>query len=470
MHRVVFYEPASGRPEAFGHFPMPRLGTVILGTMLRNAGYEVSVYVDSIRPPRTEDLLAADLVGISTITVTAPRAYEVARELRAKGVPVVLGGPHVTFMTDEALENADYVFRGEAENSIVRMVEAIATGTGLESVPGLSFRRDGQVFHNDPAEPVGDLDELPAPDFSLIVSDRRGWLPSVVVPVQTSRGCPYDCSFCSVTKMFGHKYRYRSSELVLDELTDLLAKLPRMDGRRGRFFFYDDHLAASRTRLNELLEGMLSRGLRLRWSGQVRADIADDEKLVALMRRAGCKTLYIGVESVNPAALEEYNKQQTLAEIEASIRVIRKHGIRVYGMFVLGSDADTVETVRATSAFARGTGLNSAQFLTLTPLPGTRCYERLEEEGRILHTDWERYDTHNVDFRLARMEREELQSAVEQVVRSFYSVPRILSDFLRLRLRDGVEKIINRVLHLKAARSWRDSAGPRSSAPSEPAP
>lgn len=446
--RIVFYEPAARYPHVFQRFHLPRLGTVILGTILKRAGYDVSIYVDGIRAPKMQDFLDADLVGISTITSTAPRAYRVAQAVRARGVPVVLGGPHVTFMPEEALNFADYVFRGEAENSIVRLVRAIGTGEGLESVPGLSFRRDGEIRHNEPAEPVSDLDALPHPDFNLLRSRSRLMRRSQPVPIQTSRGCPYDCSFCSVTRMFGRKYRFRSVEQVLDDLSSLA-----LGGRH--VFFYDDHFAASKKRLYELLEGKLSRGLKFPWSTQVRGDVAGDERLVALMRRAGCRTLFIGMESTNPEALDEYGKGQTVSDIEHSVRVLHRHGIGVYGMFVLGADADTAETVRATSRFASRNRLHSGQFLILTPLPGTSHYEKLERQGRLLTRDWSFYDGHHVVFEPARMTPHELESEVVRVACDFYSPRRILADAVRLDFFGLFSKIYYRRDHLRAVRSPR---------------
>jgi len=442
VRRIVFYEPATKHPHVFKQFHLPRLGGVLLGTLLKKAGYDVSVYVEDLRPPRLEDLLGADLVGISTITSTAPRAYRMADYLRSKGVNVLLGGPHVTFMPDEALQHADYVFRGEAERSIVPLVKALEAGSGLERVPGLSFRRGGETFHNPPAEPVWDLDELPDPDWSLLHGSFRIAWSNKIVPIQTSRGCPFDCSFCSVTKMFGRKVRYRSVGRVLDELS-------RMDLRRRHVFFYDDHFSANRGRLRELMEGILARGLRFQWSAQVRADLADDEDLVELMRRAGCQTVYIGMESVNPETLKAYNKHQTVSDIERSIRVLHRHRIRIHGMFVLGADTDTVETVRATCRFAKKNRIETIQFLILTPLPGTPFFAEMEREGRLGIRDWSYYDAHHVVFEPKRMSPYELQREIVRALREFYSLPRILDDVLRLRLWEALVKIYARRIELR---------------------
>ena len=445
MRRIVFYEPATYHPHVFKRFHLPRLGSVILGTILKKAGYDVRVFVEDLKAPKMQDLVDADLVGISTITSTAPRAYRIADALRAKGVPVVLGGPHVTFMTDEALEHADYVFRGEAERSIVPLVKAIETGNDLDMVPGLSFRREGRTFHNGPAECVTDLDEIPDPDFNLLEGRFRVAWSSEIMPIQTSRGCPHDCSFCSVTKMFGRKMRYRSVERVLGEIS-------AMDLRRAHVFFYDDNFAASRKRLHEMMEGILARGLKFTWSAQLRLDLARDEGLLDLMYRAGCRTVYVGVESVNPETLKAYNKGQTVEEIEHGIRTFHRHRIRIHGMFVLGADTDTVETVRATTKFACRMGIETVQFMILTPLPGTPVYTQLDREGRLGVRDYGFYDAHHVVFEPKNMSPYELQREVLRAYSKFYSMPRILEEVVRLRFFEALLKIYGRRLEQRMER------------------
>lgn len=449
MRKIVFYEPSSGRPHVFSKFCLPRLGTLVLGTILKKEGFDVSVYVDDIMQPRMEELLDADLVGLSCITATAPRTYRFADYLRSRGVKVVIGGPHVTFMVDEALTHADYVFRGEAENSIVPLARALGSGRGLESVRGLSFRApDGEVRHNEPAEPVEDLDELPDPDFSLLRGNFKVAWASRVVPIQTSRGCPHDCSFCSVTKMFGRRYRLRSTERVLDELSS-------MDLRRKHVFFYDDHFSAVKRRTVGLLEGILARGLRFPWSCQVRADVARDEGLVKLMRKSGCQTVYVGFESVNPATLEAYRKGQSVEDIERCISVLHRHGIRIHGMFVLGADTDTVDTVRETSRFTRKTRIESVQFLALTPLPGTPFFEEMERSGRLVIRDWSFYDAHHVVYDPAGMSAYELQIEIIRAFKRFYSMPRVLKEVLRLRLFEALVKLYGR----QVERKWERLSG-----------
>ncbi|MGE5598765.1 MAG: B12-binding domain-containing radical SAM protein, partial [Bacteroidota bacterium] len=322
-------------------------------------------------------------------------------------VPVVFGGVHATFRPEEALEHGDYVLRGEAEESFPALLDALNNGGDLGDIPGLTFRDGRDVRHNRDAPCIADLDRLPDPDLGLIRNYRPG-----ITPILASRGCPHDCIFCCVTRMMGRQYRFNG-------IARVLAQLRR--AATGGVFFYDDNFAADRRRTKELLQAMIAEDLRLRWSAQVRSDVAEDEELLALMRRAGCAILYIGFESVNQDTLTELHKGLSIAAVERNIRAIKRHGLQIHGMFVFGADNDHPAVLRQTVAFARRTGLDTVQFMTLTPLPGTPLYEKLAGEGRLITTDWRRYDGANVVFRPAGMTAYELQRLTLWALRRFYS-------------------------------------------------
>ncbi len=435
--KIVFIEPASPYVHVFSRFKLPRLGSLLLGTILKEAGHEVRVYADDVLPAPESELKEADLVAISTITATAPRAYELADSARAMGKTVIVGGPHVTFMPDEALEHADFVFKGEAEEAILPFMDALSRGDGFEEIPGLSFRRGTEAVHNPVPRLVPDLDALPFPDLSLLQGGFSSAFSNVVIPVMTSRGCPFDCEFCSVTQMFGRGYRFRSAENVMAELRGL-------DLRRKHVFFYDDNFAANRRRAKALMHVILEDRMKFEWSTQVRVELARDEELVELMARAGCKTLYIGFESTNPATLREYNKKQTVEDIEHAIRVFHRHRIRLHGMFVFGAEEDTVDTIKETVGFAKRNRIESVQFLILTPLPGTRYYERLNAQGRIIIKDWSLYDAHHAVYEPARMSAYELHLAAFNAIRSFYSNWEILKQALKCNVFNTLVKLYGR--------------------------
>ncbi|MCJ7565327.1 MAG: B12-binding domain-containing radical SAM protein [Candidatus Aminicenantes bacterium] len=415
MPKIVFIEPHAPNLHIFSQFPLPRLGTLILGTMMKGRGWDTEVFVEDFRKIDFEAIASADLIGISTITSTAPRAYAIADRAREAGIPVIMGGPHVTYLAEEALEHADFVIRGEGERPLMAFIDAWERGGGYDDIPNLSYQKDGQTVHNPLLPFSGELDRIPFPDLSLLKPDRPRRTKMSSIPVLTSRGCPFDCSFCSVTGMFGKKYRFRSTENIIEEL--------RQYDRRGNvIFFYDDNFTANRERAKALCAAMIRERFKFKWTTQVRADVARDLELVKLMKKAGCHTLYIGFESVNPESLKGMKKNQTVAEISNAVKVLRRHRIHIHGMFVLGFDQDDWKTVMRTVKFAKKARLTSTQFLILTPLPGSEFYEKVASENRIRFHDWTLYDAHHVVFQPARFSLFDLQKAQMVCHKKFYSL------------------------------------------------
>ena len=404
IRRVVLLEPQAPGVHIYSRFGLPRIGVVLLGTILREQGYEVTVMVEAVQPFDMESVRAADLVGISAITPTAARSYELADELRAGGQIVVMGGPHVTHMADEGLEHADFVVRGEGEEALPALCRALAGEQGFDSVPSLSRIDNGVTVHNPLAALQADLDRWPTPDLSLVQGFGAMNLLGMrkIIPVQTSRGCPYDCSFCSVTSTFGRSMRYRSIERIREELL-------RYDLGKSMIFFYDDNFAASPKRAREVVAMLKALPGKLHWSAQVRADIARDPELLREMRDAGCIQFYLGLESVNQESLDGADKKQDLEQTREYIRRIHAVNIRVHGMFVFGFDTDRDGTLERTVTFARELALSTVQFLILTPLPGSRTHRELEASGRLISRDWNHYDAHHVAFQPAAVSPAELQ-------------------------------------------------------------
>ncbi len=433
--KILFVEPSAPGLHIFTKFAIPRLGSLLLATIVQQKGYTCDVVIEDIKPLSLTMLKEFDLVAISTITPTAPRAYAIADKCREANIPTIIGGPHATFCADEALNHTDYVIRGEAEEALTRFLDAISSGRDIRGIPNLSYRHNGVTVHNPMLPCISDLDSLPHPDFRLIRGGMKNILKGTIIPVQTSRGCPYDCTFCSVTAMFGHKYRFFSTNYVIEELL-------RHNEKPGSFiFFYDDHFTANRKRTYELLEKMLLNNIRMKWSAQVRADVARDKELVKLMKRAGCQTLFIGFESINPESLTNMNKRQTMLEIEHSIQVLQENKIAIHGMFVFGFDEDTPDTCGATIKFARKHNLDSVQFLLLTPFPGTHLYNQFERENRILFRDWGLYDAHHVTFQPKNFSPFDLQLMQIKGHKKFYSRIRLMRHLLTFKLEQSVINI-----------------------------
>lgn len=451
IRRVVLLEPKSPGFHIWSAMGLPRIGVVLLGTIVRELGYDVTVMVEEKRPFDRDAIFSADLVGISSITATAKNAYELAGEVMARGIPVVMGGPHPTHRTDEALQNCDFVVRGEGEEALPALIKALERGEGYDQIAGLSYHDGDETRHVPEAPLVRDLDRWPDPDFNLVkgFSGSSIFTGKRIVPIQTSRGCPHDCSFCTVTATFGHRMRYRSPERVV-------AEMAKYDMKRTHFFIYDDNFAANRRRTREMLEAFetLPNG-GPQWSTQVRADVATDTELLDTMAARGCGAFYIGLESVNQETLSTTNKRQSFSDVSEHLRRIHSRGIAVHGMFVFGFDTDGPGTMERTVRFAQQTGLFSVQFMVLTPLPGSRLAQELEDDGRVLTQDWSLYDAHHVVFQPAQVTPEELNIWQYEGHKRFYGAPRIAAHLIKRRW----FRAIVSVYATQLAYRWRWSNG-----------
>ena len=411
LKKLVFVEPKSTHLHIYSRVCIPRLGSVLLGTLMRNQGYDVRVYIEDIEAPDMNEVMSADLVGISAITSTAPQSYRLADKVRAAGGIVVLGGTHTSFLPEEGLEHADFVIRGEGEFAFQELVDAIRRGDGFEKIQNLSYRQDGRVVNNPERPKIPNLDVNPIPDYKLI----SGWKPGGVISVATSRGCPFSCTFCSVPGMYGHAFRTHSIERVLQELT--------LHKGNMYTFFADDIFTANKKRVKELIRGMIERNLTPQWGAQVRTETVDDPELLQMMRDANCFNVYVGFESINPRTLKLFQKKQDLAKIERAIERFHAHKIRIHGMFVVGSDEDDVETIDATADFALKHDIDSIQFMILTPIPGSPDWDHLYNRGEkyVISRNWSFYDGHHAVHQPRRMSPYELQMAAINAMAKFYS-------------------------------------------------
>jgi len=347
------------------------------------------------------------------LTPTAKRGYEIAKRFPKE--KVIIGGVHASLLPAEALAYARQVVVGEAEDVIADVVE----GRRLEPIVQ--------------GRPVENLDVLPNPDFSLIKGYR---LSPLIMPISTSRGCPFDCSFCSVTKMFGREYRFRSALNIIEEMKSRNTK---------QFFICDDNFAANPKRTRVLLGLMLKNKIR-HWVCQVRCDVTKDNELLNLMAQAGCSVVCVGFESVNPMTLAAFHKRQTVEEIVAAIRSFHEKKIKIHGMFVLGAEDDNKNTVWETLKFAIKQKIDTIQMAILTPFPGTKVYEDLEAQKRIFTKDWSLYDAQHIVFRPKLLSARELQLNVIRAYAEFYSIHMAVYLFLKLSLRNAVMRFMGHAI------------------------
>ena len=339
-----------------------------------------------------------DLVGITALTTTAQRAYEIADTFRARGVKVILGGSHPSTLPEEASQHADAVVIGEAEGLWPNVIK--------------DFKANKlQRVYSQRERPS--LVNLPLPRRDLFARGSYYFTNTL----STTRGCPYSCSFCSVTSFFGHTYRCRPVEEILKEIETL--DLRRLIG------FVDDNIVGNLKFAKELFRALVP--YKIKWVAQASVTIARDDELLKLAAASGCIALLIGFETLSPANLVEMGKRVNVAdEYETVIRKIHSHGIAIHGFFILGLDGDDEGVFARTLYFAQKMRLESAQFAWPVPYPGTALCESLDKAGRIVTKDWSQYES-NIVFEPKLMSRETLQKRRDWVWREFYSLPSIWS-------------------------------------------
>ncbi|MCL4467123.1 MAG: B12-binding domain-containing radical SAM protein [Chloroflexi bacterium] len=385
-------DPELNRNSGFSFLPPLSLGIL---AALTPPDWEVRILDQNFE--RVDYDYPADLVGITLLTGLAPRAYAMADRFRAQGRKVVLGGIHATALPEEAAQHADSVVVGEAENLWPQVVSDLLAGS-LRPV----YRADAR------------------PDLAHWVRPRRELFPSrgfwLTTATQTTRGCPFRCNFCSVTQFFGHTYRFRPVPDVVDEVAGMGSRLVG---------FLDDNIVGNTRRAKELFRALIP--LRIRWMSQGSLTMAEDEELLTLAERSGCIGMFVGLESINPAALASLGKPiNIVSRYEAAIKRLHDHGIAVEGAFMFGLDEDDESVFERTLDFARQVRLELAQFAVLTPFPGTPLYSQMDAAGRIIDRDWGNYNARDVVFRPKGMAPERLKEGVDWSWREFYSLPSTL--------------------------------------------
>lgn len=406
---------------------LPPLGIAYMASVLRKEGHEVQLR-DLNTEPDTRLLPqdGVDIIGISADTPRHPRAVQLGRHLRASNVPVVMGGPHASFCAASTLcsGGADYVVRGEGEHIMAKLLQRIeASGQGAD-VPGVSALLEGEVIHNPPSKSVPEVGSLPYPARDLLpmssyqarVGNRKA------TSIIGSRGCPFNCSFCASSQLFGLRWRARDPEDLVDEMEYLQRELGM-----NAVLFMDDNFTLNPDRTVRICEEMLRRGLDMHWWCFSRANtVVDREDMVQAMAEAGAKQVFIGVESPNEEVLEDYNKGITADTAEQAVNILSKHSIETYASFIIGDVFETKEMIRRTIRFANFLNPGLVQFAILTPYPGTQLYEQYAD--RILQDkDWSYYDGLHAVLQPEHLQPDQLERFLKKAFLSFYLKPRNIS-------------------------------------------
>jgi len=392
------------------------LGLMVLAG-LTPAEWDVTIIDENLGAQDYASLPHPDLVGITAFTSQAPRAYEIAQVFRRMGVPVVMGGIHASLCSQEAAEHVDAVVKGEAEAIWPTVLEDAARGQlRREYVGGLV-----------------DLESVPPARHDLLKSGYA------FGSIQTTRGCPLNCHFCSVSAFNGRSYRYRSIEAVLREFALISERL---------VLVVDDNLIGTRPehieRAKTLFRAMIAAKINKKWICQTTINLADDEELMQLATRAGCVGAFIGFESVSDEGLAELGKRYNIVkggDLRASVARMHRHGLIVVGSFIIGLDSDTAGVGKRVAEAASHYGVDLLNPLFLTPLPGTRLWDKMHDEGRIVAgafpQDWQYY---TLSFPVARYHHlgwDEILAEMDDCWSTFYShwrtAWRIFTSFLRWR-------------------------------------
>ncbi len=404
MKRLLLIAPLAPNSLMGGDFffRLPGLGLLKVAA-LTPSGWQVRIVDEKTEPLDLNQ--EADLVGITGMTPTANRAYEIADHFRRRGTPVVMGGMHASQLPEEALRHCDSVVIAEAEGLWPRLLADFERNV-LQPI----YR------HEDGLPP---LEHQPPPDWELYRGKR--YLP--VHFVETTRGCPIGCEFCSVTNAFGGRYRNRPQDEVLAELRGLR----RFDGLltlKNCVFFVDDNIIANRAYAREFLSRIAD--LDLKWFGQASVNIASDDELLKLCQQSGCTGLFLGFETLSPDTLRSIGKRVNQPQHYLDVvQKIHDHGIGIDGSFVFGFDTDDTGVFDRTLEFVMRAKLDIAYFSILTPYPGTRLHQRLRQEGRLLTRDWSFYDGSRVVYRPKHFTPDQLLEGYYRVLKEFYRVPSI---------------------------------------------
>lgn len=384
------------------NFRLPCLGLLKVAA-LTPPGWELKIVDEKVEP--LDLTQGADLVGITAMTITSQRAYEIADHFRRRGIKVAMGGMHVSCLPDEALAHCDSVVIGEAE--------------GLWPTVITDFERGELQRTYQHQDGLPGLDHLPPVNWELYRQKR--YLP--VHFVETTRGCPLDCEFCAVTNAFGGRYRNRPLDEVFAELRGL-RPFEGLLTLKNCVFFVDDNIISNRAYAREFLTRLAD--FKLHWFSQASMNIANGPEILKLCQRSGCIGLFIGFESLSRETLRSIGHKPNHPErYLETVQRIHDHGIGIDASFVFGFDTDDGGVFDRTVDFVLRAKVEVTYFSILTPYPGTRLFKRMQAEGRLLTTDWTLYDTSHVVYRPKSFTPDQLLDGYYGALKEAYTVPAI---------------------------------------------
>ncbi len=396
--KVALVNPPPPR-GAFVHYQSPLIGIAYIAAVLEKNGYEVTV-IDC--PPLNmtyEDLkreiacFAPDIVGITSVTVTFSSAVQAARVIKeaCPQVLIVTGGPHVTVLDEQILNEhpeIDVVVRGEGEQTMLELAELVSISNlkNLQQVDGITFRKNSSIVRTKDRDFIQNLDELPHPAYKYFPLNKYRLFGKLILPIITSRGCSFNCSFCLAPRMTGKRFRPRSPKNVVDELEWL-----KNEHKPDAFTFHDETFTYDKKRVLAICEEIQNRNIGLPWDCSTRVDQISIEVL-AKMRDSNCQLVSYGVESGSQKILNAMKKGTTVEQNERAIKWAKEAGLSVTISVIIGYPGETRDTLEQTLDFIRRTEPDDVHMSLATPYPGIELYDLVKDMGLKIHGDWSRCD------------------------------------------------------------------------------
>lgn len=403
-------------------FRIPPHGLAVLAGATPNSEHEVRIIDENFEKIDPES--DADIIAISIMTPSATRGYQIADMFKEKGKKVIIGGVHATVLPEEAKAHAHSVVIGEADHIWPKILDDIKNGKL-------------KAFYRP--EKISDLDTVPEPRLDLCSGNyAKGDL------IQVGRGCPFNCDFCSVSKIFGKKYRHKSIKRVVEEILNLKTK---------HFWFVDDNIGVDAAFTKELFKKLTP--LNVRWSSQASVAMVQDD-LLKLAAESGCTALFIGFESPDQQSLKSIHKPHVAKTYKGVVKKLHDYGIFVLGAFIFGFDNEDKTCFQKTIDFIQCCEIDLIQLSVLTPYPGTRLFEEMVQQKRMLHYDWSKYTCLNVVFKPKKMSAEELQNGLWYSLYEVYRPTRLVRRWSKIFLDRRKWTILSILSHSSvSSASWK---------------
>jgi len=416
------------------------LGLAYLASFLEKDNHKVRIIDSATLDYKKEDIrnqiekFNPHLVGVTATTSSIYDAYSVAKLTKSFNykIKVVAGGPHVTFTATQTLKECpsiDIIVRGEGEETFRELVNSLESHGGhisfLKKIKGITFRDNGGILETENRPFIKNLDEIPFPAYHLLPMDRYKLEGKRFAGIMSSRGCPFSCIFCSSSELFGKIWRARSPENVVEEI-----KLLKYKYGVKEIEFLDDTFTLNKKRAERICDLLIRENLTISWACSSRVDTIN-ESLIEKLKRAGCHTIYLGIESGSQRILNIIDKRITLAQAERAVNLIKKVKLNTLGSFIIGIPGETVKTIKKTISFAKKLSPSFVQFTICTPYPGTKLFKIAKEKGWLLTRNWSKYTILDQTMKIPGAVVTNIKKWLLRAYLSFYLRPQFIFEQLK---------------------------------------